>query len=103
MRLALLTPDDPFFGLLCSLCGEPAVAMWGGIENVAVCRACATGVLPALLADAVFFDHATTDDCRRWLSEATARYWKAVASASIALHRRRDVPLPSDAAGDPRT
>jgi len=65
----------------CFHCGKEAHAVWhGNTESVQVCQACATEVLPALIADAVnagamgtvgFMNHLKTIECA---------YWKAVAA-----------------------
>jgi hypothetical protein len=91
------TSQDELFGddiQKCFLCGGPPTAYWFGSERVvAVCPACATDVLPRLLADAIVgpvCGHKTVVGRLRLAERvAKAAFWEAAASAIAAA----DLPL----------
>jgi hypothetical protein len=73
----------------CSICGDPyAAAWWMGHERISVCRPCAVGTLPLLIADAVVGEHGDSPNVvanvYRTLDEIKAAFWRGVA---IATHR----------------
>lgn len=72
----------------CSVCGAHAVAVWHGEQSVDICADCALGVLPALIADAVWSaPHTGVGRFTDALDRFHASYWKAVA-ARIALEAK---------------
>ncbi len=75
----------------CFHCGREAHASWhGNTESVHVCEACALGVLPALIADAVHVGPTGTVGFMHHLKAVECAYWKAVASRLACGSRDRD-------------
>ena len=74
----------------CFNCNEQATAVWHGmgVDNniVAVCAICATDILPALIADAVWLD---SKERRKWnlnfinaLEKSSVSFWRAATARS---------------------
>jgi hypothetical protein len=84
----------------CSFCGGQPTGYWVGRTEIFVCRTCATEILPALFADALWYPRLTTDQGNYALMAFTAAYWKAIASEhSYALRESHAHGMLPDVAG----
>lgn len=93
-----VTEDDRCHGITghCTLCGDDSTACWVGTNGaVEVCPSCATGVLPALTADAAVAVcplNRTVDSGERVLIAMTVTFWKAALSRVAVEAQQRFTP-----------